>query len=121
MTSKKEIASDLRCALAGDKPLSIDLYVEVLADHEDTLKASLGKDADDALLCMLADEGEVAMLIIDRDGRIFRNDIALNKLRAMWQGSFDANVETLVPTFSEHIIRKNLGVAGLKWVPKASF
>jgi len=37
--------------------------VEVLADFEDELKASLDKDADDALLCMLADDGDVAMMV----------------------------------------------------------
>ena len=62
MTSKKNIAADLQSALSGRSPLSIDLYVEVLADYEDELKASLDKDADDALLCMLADDGDVAMV-----------------------------------------------------------
>ena len=45
MTSKKKIATDLQSALSGQSPLSIDLYVEVLADYEDELKASLDKDA----------------------------------------------------------------------------
>jgi hypothetical protein len=52
MTNKKKIAADLQSALFGQSPLSIDLYVEVLADYEDELKASLDKDADDALLCV---------------------------------------------------------------------
>lgn len=52
MTNKKKITADLHSALSGLKPLSIDLYVEVLAAHEDELKASLDKDAVDALLCI---------------------------------------------------------------------
>ena len=48
MTNKKKIVADLQSALSGQSPLSIDLYVEVLADFEDELKASLDKDADDA-------------------------------------------------------------------------
>jgi hypothetical protein len=35
-----------RLPLSGQNPLSIDLYVEGLADHERELKASLDKDAD---------------------------------------------------------------------------
>ncbi len=50
MANKKKIAADLQSALSGQSPLSIDLYVEVLADFEDELKASLDKGADDALL-----------------------------------------------------------------------
>jgi hypothetical protein len=74
--------------------LSIDLYVEVLAD-----------------------DGDVAMMVIDRDGSIYRNENALKKLRAMWRQSFDSNVQTLVPIFSTHIRQKNLGVAGIQWLP----
>lgn len=117
MTNKKKIAGNLQSALSGQSPLSIDLYVEVLAGYEDELKASLDKDADDALLCMLADEGDVAMMVIDWDGSIYRNENALNKLKAMWRGSFDINVQTLVPILSSHISQKNLGVAGIKWLP----
>ena len=120
MTSKKKIAADLQSALSGQSPLSIDLYVEVLADYEDELKASLDKDADDALLCMLADDGDVAMMVIDWDGSIYRNENALKKLQAMWRHSFDTNVQTLVPIFSTHISQKNLAVAGIKWLPAST-
>lgn len=120
MTSKKKIAADLQSVLNGQSPLSIDLYVEVLADYEDELKASLDKDADDALLCMLADNGDVAMMVIDWDGGIYRNENALKKLHAMWRHSFDANVQTMVPIFTTHISQKNLGVAGIKWLPAST-
>jgi len=117
MTSKKKIAADLLSALSGRKPLSLDLYVEALADHEAALKASLNQDADDALLCVLADDGDVAMLVIQWDGSIYRNENALKKLRALWRHNFDANVQTLVPILSTHISQKNLGVAGIKCLP----
>ena len=120
MTNKKKISVDLQSALSGQSPLSIDLYVEVLADYEDELKASLDKDADDALLCMLADDGDVAMMVIDWDGSIYRNENALKKLQAMWRHSFEINVQTLLPILSDHISQKNLGVAGIKWLPASS-
>ena len=118
MASKRAVAKDLHAALRGEKNLSIDLYVEVLVDHEDALTASLDHDADDALLCMLADDGDVAMLLIDWQGAIHRNDNALEKLRAMWHSSFEANCKTIVPIFSDHISQRNLGVAGIKWIPQ---
>lgn len=118
MARKKSIAADLRSALLGIKPLGIDLYVEVLVDHETALKASLNKDADDALLCMLADDGDVAMLLIDWDGSLYRNDNALKKLHAMWRQGCEVNIDTLVPIYREHIVQKNLGVVGIKWGPQ---
>ena len=120
MINKKKIAADLQSALSGQSPLSIDLYVEVLADYEDELKASLDKDADDALLCMLADDGDVTMMVIESDDSIYRNENALKKLQAMWRHSFEINVQTLVPILSDHISQKSLGEAGIKWVPASS-
>ncbi len=92
----------------------MDLYVEELTDFEDELKAS---QAHEALLCMLAKERDVAMMLIDRDGSIHRNDHALEKLQAMWKHSFDVNIKTLVPIFAERIRQNELAVAGIKWLP----
>jgi hypothetical protein len=115
MVTRKKIATQLEDALRGRKPLSLDAYVDVLASHETKLKESLDDDADDALLCMIADEGDVAMLVIDWDGSIYRNDNGLAKLREMWGVSFDQNVKVMAPIFAEHISQRNLGVAGIKW------
>jgi len=90
MSNKKKIAANLQSALSGQRSLSIDLYVEVLASYEDELRTSLEKDADDALLCMLDDDGDVAMMIIDWDGSIYRNEHALKKLRAMRRRGYRA-------------------------------
>lgn len=120
MTNKKEIAPELQSALSGQSPLSIDLQVEVPAAHEGKLQASLDKDADDAPLCMLADVDDVAMMVIDWDGSIYRNENALKKLLAMWRHSFDINARTLVPILSTLISRNNVGVAGIKWLPAST-
>ena len=120
MVSKKKIANQLEDALYGRKPLSLDVYVEVLASHETKLKESLDDDEDDALLCMIADEGDVAMLVIDWDGSIYRNDNGLKKLWEMWGVNFDQNVKVMAPIFAEHISQRNLGVAGIKWTAAES-
>ena len=77
------------------------------------VKALPDKDADDALLCMLADAGGLAMMVIDWDASIYRNDGALHKLRAMWHHRCDANMQTSMPILSLHISQKYLGVAVL--------
>jgi hypothetical protein len=92
IVSKKKIANQLEDALYGRKPLSLDVYVEVLPIHETKLKESLDNDADDALLCMIADERDVAMLVIDWDGSVYRNENGLKKLWEMWGVSFDQNM-----------------------------
>ena len=97
MTAKKKIAAELNRALAEKMAMSDTLYAEELADFEAELKASLDKDADDALLCMLADQSDVAMMLIDGGGKIYQNEAALAKLKLMWAAAFDANMQILVP------------------------
>ena len=116
MTSKKKIANALIQVLTQEMAMSNNLYAEELADFEAELKASLDKDADDALLCMLADQGDVAMMLIDGDGKIYQNRAALAQLKRMWGAAFDANMQILVPLLSDHISDGDLGVAGIKWV-----
>jgi hypothetical protein len=102
-------------ALASTLHLSTDLYDNLLADHETRLAASLNEDADDALLCRLANEGQVAMLVIDWGNTVHRNADALQKLQVMWPHSLDAYAEVLVPILCDQINQRNLGVAGIKW------
>lgn len=117
MPSKKQISAELLSAFLEQTALSLDLYVEVLADFEDELKASLANDADDALLCVLVDDGRAAMLLIDWDGSLHRNEATLKKLHAMWKDKFEHNIRYLLPIFTDHISKKNLGVVGIKWLP----
>jgi hypothetical protein len=65
---------------------------------------------------MITDDGDVAMLVIDWDGSVYRNDNGLKKLREMWVVSFDQNVKVMTPIFAEHFSRQNLGVAGIAWM-----
>lgn len=116
----QKISKDLYAALCGELGLSIDLYVEVLAGFEDELTASLAYDADDLLLCILADEGRVAMMIIDWDGRIRRNEHALQYLKTLWKANFETNIIELLPILSAAISKKNLGVTGIKYQMDAS-
>ena len=116
MVTRKKIAAQLEDAMHGRMPLSLDAYVEIVASHETRLKDSLNDDSDDALLCMVADEGDVALLVVDWDGSTYRNEDGLRKIKQMWGFSFDQNVKLLAPILAEHISQNNLGVAGLKWV-----
>ena len=82
----------------------------------DELKASLDKDADDALLCMLADDGDVAMMVIDWDGSIYRNENALKKLQTMGGTALTPMCRPSCPSSVTTSARKP-GVAGIKWLP----
>lgn len=75
--------------------------------YENELKASLDKDAEDALLWVQADDDDVAVMVIDWDASICRNENALRKLQSMWrQKTFGTNVQTLLPVLCVHISQK---------------
>lgn len=97
------------------KPLSLHIYLEVFASHETELQESMGDDADGSLLCMFADEGDVAMLVIDLEGGICRNENALANLRDILRISFDQNEKLMAQIFADHISQRKFGVAGIMW------
>ena len=97
----------MHSALTGHQLLSIDLHVDALADSEQGLNDSLNKNADDALMCLLADDGDAAMMAIDWVGSIYLNESTLKKLRSVWRKRFNINVQNSLPTFIDSIHRTN--------------
>jgi hypothetical protein len=80
------------------------------------LHDSLHSDADDALICVVVDGDEVALMLIEWDGVELWNTAGLDRIREMWKGNYVVNMEKLIPVFAEHLGQGNLGVAGVKWI-----
>jgi hypothetical protein len=80
----------------------------------DELEESLHEDADDALICVVEDSHDVAMLLIEWDGTVLHNEAAFKRLRQMWKHNFTSNIQKLIPVFVDHIRQGMLGVAGVK-------
>ncbi len=77
---------------------------------------SLHEEADDALICVVEDDGEVAMLLIHWDGTVLQNSQAFDRIKRMWQENFVANTRKLIPEFVDHLRHGMLGVVGVKWI-----
>ncbi len=116
MSSKKSIQVALESTLLHGGAFSADLLNSVLLNFVDKLKKSLDDDADDALICVVEDDGEVAMLLIDWDGTVLQNEQAFDQMKQMWRENFAANTRKLIPVFVEHLRNGMLGVAGVKWI-----
>jgi hypothetical protein len=84
------------------------------------LQDSLHEDADDALICVVEDRHDVAMLLIEWDGTVLHNEAAFERLRQMWMHNFTSNIQKLIPVFVDHIRQGMLGVAGVKWIETPS-
>lgn len=115
--SKKILRAALEQALLHGAAMSAALCTDVLMDAADELQASLREDGDDALIALVAEEREVAMLLIDKAGMRYRNEAALEQLRQMWRQHYAANLQIVLPLFVDDLHQGMLAVAGVQWVP----
>lgn len=115
--SKKTIRAALEQGLLHGAAMSTALCDDVLMDAADELEASLREDGDDALIALVAEGDEVAMLLIDKAGTRLRNEAARAQLQQMWRQFYAANVHTVLPIFVDDLHQGMLAVAGVQWVP----
>jgi hypothetical protein len=114
--NSKAIQATLEFSFLHGGPFSQHLLDSVLLNFVDELEESLHEDADDALICVVVDGHEVAMLLIERDGTVLTNEKALQQIQKMWKLNFETNAHKLIPVFVDHLRQNNLGVAGVKWM-----
>lgn len=114
--TKKSIQTSLESTLINGGPFSDDLYSSVLMAFVDELEESLHGDADDALICVVEDDNDVAMLLIEWDGSVLQNQTAFERLQQMWKHNYTANIRKLIPVFVDDLRQGMLAVAGIKWI-----
>lgn len=114
--SDQSIQSALEASLIDGGKFSDELFQDVLVGFRESLHDSLHSDADDALICVVVDGDEVALMLIEWDGVELRNAAGLERIRKMWKGSYVASMAKLIPVFVEHLDQGNLGVVGVKWI-----
>jgi hypothetical protein len=114
--SKKSITAALESTFLDAGPFSDDLLNDVLMKFVDELVESLHKDADDALICVVEDDSDVAMLLIEWNGSVLYNEKAFERLRQMWKHNYIANMQKLIPVFVDSLSQGMLGVRGVKWL-----
>lgn len=79
--------------------------------------ATLREDGDDALIAFVAEDGERAMLLLDKSGALYRNEAACAQLKLMWRSYYAANLDTLLPIFVDDLSQGMLDVGGVQWIP----
>jgi hypothetical protein len=112
----QSIQSALTSSLIDGGKFSDELFQDVLVGFRKSLHDSVHGDADDALICVVVDGDEVALMLIEWDGVELQNAAALVRIREMWKGNYVVNMEKLIPVFVEHLGQGNLGIAGVKWI-----
>lgn len=114
--TKKSIKASLESTFLQGGPFSADLLNSVLMNFNDELEESLHNDADDALIFVVEDARDVALLLIEWDGVVLQNEKTLERLQQMWKHNYTANMQKLIPVFLDHLKQGMLAVTGVKWI-----
>ena len=84
-SNKKRIKSNLENALIHDGKMVLRLYEHELKELISELKDSLNKDNDEYLFAVTENNNDVAMILIDKQEKIYINEDARNKLKTLWR------------------------------------
>lgn len=88
---------------------SDELYNEVLTDFVEQMKESLHGDADDAIIWLVAEEAQAAMMLMEVDSNVLHNEVARHRLKQLWKESYEINVTKIIPILVEHLSQGMLG------------
>lgn len=113
---KKLTQASLEQALLNSGPLSAPLFEKILTDYVDEMEASLQEDTDDALICLVSEGQDVALMLFEWDGTLHQNEAARERLQQMWKHNYATNMQKLLPIFVADLHQGMLAVAGIQWM-----
>ncbi|CAA9356672.1 MAG: hypothetical protein AVDCRST_MAG93-7390, partial [uncultured Chloroflexia bacterium] len=81
---------------------------------------SMVHDKDDYIFAVTENSGHVAMVLIEQSGQVHVNELARNKLRALWPAAYESNMKKLIPVFAKQLNRGEIPINGVKTVKPSS-
>ena len=96
-TVSLEIHQLLFNALILEGEMAMSLYEYELVEHIDYWKDSLKKDNEDFVFVVTVNTGHVAMLLINKQEKLFINESARKQLQKYWKLNYRNNIEMLLP------------------------
>ncbi len=118
--SVREIKKILEKSLIGEEEMSYGLYEYELEELISEFTASLIQDNDEFLFVTtvrindVTGEYDTAMVLIDKSGKVYINEVAQFKLKELWIHSYEFNIKNLIPTFAKQLKRDQLPINGVK-------
>ena len=106
----------LEQALLHDGEMQYGLYEYELEELLDELKSSMAIDKDDYIFAVTENNGDVAMVLIERSGQVHINEQAREKLKAFWPAAYESNMKKLIPAFAKQLNKGEIPINGVKVV-----
>ena len=115
MTVKK-IEKLLKQALLDDGEMRHELYEYEMEEHLGEWISSLVEDKDDYIFAVTENSGDVAMILIEKSGKVYINEQARDRLKALWPAAYESNMKKLIPEFAKELEAGEIPLSGVKTV-----
>ena len=116
---KEAIQARLFNALLLDGPLSQALYEWEMEENLKFWRQEMLRDKDDFLVAVTENSGDVALLLIDKKGKLFVNEDGRRWLRRKWNtpGVYASNMLLFVPQMAQQLHEGEFWVMGVRILP----
>ena len=113
----KRIEKLLRKALIQNGEMAYALYEYELAEHIDYWYDGLKKDRNEFVFAVTENTGHTAMVLIEKDKKLYINEDGRKKLHDFWGKMYTENMEILIPRMAEDLANDIISVNGVNTVP----
>lgn len=113
---KSRMINLLRSALLESGPLSRIVYENALEDNIDRWHIGIQIDDENYLFAVAEMGGEIAMVLVESNKRLYINEAARQKLADLWTTAYRTNLENLIPIFAEDLADGALSVTAVRHV-----
>ena len=110
----KRIAKLLENALLHDCPMAMRLYEFEFAEDLDKFRHYRTRDNDDFLFSVTENDGDVAMILLEKSGEFHINEQARGRLKELWLDAYESNLKMLIPSFAAQLVKHELPINGVK-------
>ena len=112
--SIKKIEKLLTRALLNDGEMEYALYEHELEEILDHMKKSMADDKDDYIFTVTENNGDVAMVLIEKSGEIYIDEQARERLQLYWPATYEQNMKGFIPHFARQLSMMDFPITGGK-------
>ena len=113
---KQKMLYLLRDALLQGGHLSREVYEDPLEDSIDRWHRGLQTTGGDFVFVVAEQSEEIAMVLIEANKRLYINGAARDKLAEIWSGTYETQLNYLLPLMAEDLAEGALSVTGVQHV-----
>jgi len=112
------IKKSLKNSLIKEGEMDYGLYEYELEELLDELKLSLAEDKDEFIFAVTENSNYVAMVLVEKSGKIYINESARDRLKELWRGAYLSNMKKLIPMFARQLNDGSIPINGVKNIGK---